>query len=114
MSVKLLTKHHLKFLSLKGGCTGPSESTLVKMPHCWKSDVVAHMFVLPILSIISLEQCLKSMRLFYDAARIAENMKHVHTSTCNINLYIGASGRPQPLGVMVLTLLQTGILPNPI
>ena len=25
------------FLSLKGGCTGSSESTLVKMPHCWKS-----------------------------------------------------------------------------
>ena len=37
MSVKLLTDHHLRFLSLKGGCTGSSESTLVKMPHCWKS-----------------------------------------------------------------------------
>ena len=41
MSVKLLTKHHFEFLSLKGGCTGSSESTLVKMPHCWKSHVVA-------------------------------------------------------------------------
>ena len=30
MSVKLLTKHNLEFLSLKGGCTGLSESTLVK------------------------------------------------------------------------------------
>ena len=30
MSVKLLTEHHLEFLSLKGGCTGLSESTLVK------------------------------------------------------------------------------------
>ena len=30
MSVKLLTKHHLELLSLKGGCTGSSESTLVK------------------------------------------------------------------------------------
>ena len=28
MSVKLLTEHHLEFLSLKGGCTGSSESTL--------------------------------------------------------------------------------------
>ena len=27
-SVKLLTEHHLEFLSLKGGCTGSSESTL--------------------------------------------------------------------------------------
>ena len=42
MSVKLLTEHHLEFLSLKGGFTGSSESPLVKMPHCWKSHVVAH------------------------------------------------------------------------
>ena len=34
MSVKLLTEHRLEFVSLKGGCTGLSESTLVKMPHC--------------------------------------------------------------------------------
>ena len=33
MNVKLLTKHHLEFLSLKGGYTCSSESTLVKMPH---------------------------------------------------------------------------------
>ena len=30
MTLKLLTEHHLEFLSLKGGCTGLSESTLVK------------------------------------------------------------------------------------
>ena len=30
MGVKLLTEHHLEFLSFKGGCTGSSESTLVK------------------------------------------------------------------------------------
>ena len=30
MIVKLLTEQHLEFLSLKGGCTGSSESTLVK------------------------------------------------------------------------------------
>ena len=44
MSVKLLTEHHLEFLKLKGSCTGLSESTLVKMPHCWKSHVTAHIF----------------------------------------------------------------------
>ena len=43
MSVKLLTEHHLEFLSFKGCCTGSSESTHVKMPHCWKSHVAAHM-----------------------------------------------------------------------
>ena len=39
MSVKLhvLTEHHFEFPKLKGGCTGSSESTLVKMPHCLKS-----------------------------------------------------------------------------
>ena len=41
MSVKLLTEQHLEFLSLKGGCTGSSESTLVKKPHCCKSHVMA-------------------------------------------------------------------------
>ena len=45
MNVKLLTEHHLEFLSLKGGCTGSSESTLVKMPHCWKSHVTAQILV---------------------------------------------------------------------
>ena len=40
--VKLLTEHHLEFLSLKGGCRGSSESTFVKMPHCWKSHVTTH------------------------------------------------------------------------
>ena len=42
MIVKLLTEQHLGFLSLKGGCTGSSESTHVKMPHCWKSHATAH------------------------------------------------------------------------
>ena len=46
MSVKLLTEHHLEFRSLNGGCTGSSESTLVKMPHCWKSHVAAQLCVM--------------------------------------------------------------------
>ena len=41
MTVKLLTEHHLEFLSLTRGCTCSYESTLVKMPHCWKSHVMA-------------------------------------------------------------------------
>ena len=39
----LLTEDHLEFPSLKRGCTGPSEPTLVKTPHCWKSHVVAQL-----------------------------------------------------------------------
>ena len=45
MIVKLLIEHHLEILSLKGGCTGSSESTLVKMPHCWKSHAADHMYM---------------------------------------------------------------------
>ena len=37
MSAKQLTEYHLEVLSLKIGCTGSSESTLVKLSHCWKS-----------------------------------------------------------------------------
>ena len=44
MSDKLLTEHHLEFLSLKGGCTGSSESPVVKMPHCCKSHVAAQLY----------------------------------------------------------------------
>ena len=43
MTVKVMTEHHLECLSLTGGCTDSSESTLVKMPHCWKSHFAAHM-----------------------------------------------------------------------
>ena len=42
MTVKLLTEHHLEFLSVKGGCTSSSESTHAKMPHCWKSHATSH------------------------------------------------------------------------
>ena len=44
MTVKLLTEQNFEFASLTGGCTGSSKSTLVKMPHCWKSHVAAHIF----------------------------------------------------------------------
>ena len=43
MIVKLLTEHHLEFLSLKGAFGGSSESTLVKMSNCWKSHATAQM-----------------------------------------------------------------------
>ena len=43
MIVKLLTEHHLNFLSLKGGCRGSSESTFVKMSNFWKSHATAQL-----------------------------------------------------------------------
>ena len=45
MIVTLLTEHHMEFLSLKGGCRGWSESTLVKMPHCWKFHALAQIII---------------------------------------------------------------------
>ena len=47
MSVKLhvLTEHNLELLSLKEGCIGSPESTLVKMPHCWKSHAAAQLIM---------------------------------------------------------------------
>ena len=46
MIAKLLTEHHLEFLSLKGGCRGSSESALVKMSNCWKSRAAAQFILL--------------------------------------------------------------------
>ena len=43
MTVKLLTEQHLRFLSLKEGCTGSCVSIQVKMPHCWQSHVGAQL-----------------------------------------------------------------------
>ena len=43
MNIKLLNQHNLEFLSLKEGNTGSSESIHVKMSHCWKSHVAAHL-----------------------------------------------------------------------
>ena len=61
MSVKLLTELYLEFLSLKGDCTGSSESTLVKMPHCLKSHVTAYIYFncqnLKNTSFITVESC---------------------------------------------------------
>ena len=54
MTVKLQTEHHLEFLSLNGGCRGSSESTHVKIPHCWKSHALAHMVICYMLRVMPL------------------------------------------------------------
>ena len=46
----LLMEHHLKFLSLTGGCTGSNESTLVQMTHRHGSygptqDILVHLYL---------------------------------------------------------------------
>ena len=44
----------MEFLSLKGGCTGSAESTLVKIPHCWKPHVMAQLCITKLLFISEL------------------------------------------------------------
>ena len=51
MNIKLLTEYHLESVSLKGGCTGSFEATLVKKTHCWKSHVVAHLSMLSMVEV---------------------------------------------------------------
>ena len=64
MTVKLLTEHHLGFLSLKGGCIGLSESTLVKMPDCWRSNVASQLCVNPFTAVYKCTQYAGGNRLF--------------------------------------------------
>ena len=60
MIVKLLTEHHLEFLSFKGGCRGSSKSTHVKMPHCLKSHALAHLMIpfIPKTGLLTCPLCL--------------------------------------------------------
>ena len=68
MIVKLLTEYHLEFLSLKDGCRGSSESTLIKMSHCWKSHDVAHIFSLVSVTIYLYDLlCVKKLSTFIQA-----------------------------------------------
>ena len=53
MSVKLLTEHHVEFLSSKEGCSGSSGSSLVKMPHFWKSHVTVHINIKVVMFYVS-------------------------------------------------------------
>ena len=53
MTVKLLIEHNFEFLSLKGGCTCSSESTHIKIPHCWESHVTVHLSIQNLISPLS-------------------------------------------------------------
>ena len=70
MSVKLLTEHHLEFLSLKAGCTCSSESTLVKIPHCWKSHVTAHLLFSLCTSFITFLQVCLEQAMDWDSTMV--------------------------------------------
>ena len=82
MIVKLLTEHHVEFLSLDRGCSGSSDSTHVKMPHSWKSHVTAQLFL--VFSSQSLEMQDKSDadQLFLTEAVAMDLDKLWYQKTC--------------------------------
>ena len=74
--IKLLTEHHLEFLSLKGGSRGSSESTHVKMPHCWKSHALAH------IKVTSIQGCHSILHFkFPDFTLLKADNDHSHPLT---------------------------------
>ena len=76
MNIKLLTKQHFECLSLKGGCTGSSESTHVKMPHCWKSHAMAQ------LSLLDTRSC--DIFFYKNRQKYSFNKRHTFNSlTCS-------------------------------
>ena len=58
MIVKLLTEHHLEFLSLKGGCRGSSESTLEKCQIVGNFMPRLILYVCGILGILDKRLCI--------------------------------------------------------
>ena len=70
MNVKVLTEYHLEFLNLKGGCTGSSKSTLIKMPQCWKSHTTAHLYVNNLVGDVNAIFCISIMATEQDVQGI--------------------------------------------
>ena len=65
MAVKLLTEHHSEIQSLKGGCTGSSEPTLVKIEHCWKSHLYYPWDIERAFKASYIRTCTKIMRMLF-------------------------------------------------
>ena len=102
MTVKLQTKHHSEILSLTGGCTGSSESTLVKMPHCWKSHDTAHLVA------IAAETSLLKSRIFSDfySSLYVVLVLIDHLSLFTMTDLIEQSRLPKEMFVEILTLKE--------
>ena len=85
MIVKLLTEHHLEFLTLKGGCRGSSESTLVKcqivgnlMPRLiFKYLIVSSMLIREYWSPVGFEKVHVGIWMSYEEMHLAEEMAHL-------------------------------------
>ena len=74
MTLRLLIEHHLEFLSLKGGYTGSSDNTPVKMPQCWIYHVMTQISCLWFCFIVGIRELYAH---FFD-----------YSFTCNITAFI--------------------------
>ena len=85
MNAKLLTEHHLEFISLKGGCTGSYESTLVKMTHCWKSHATAQLLFM--VRDIKIMRFLAHLIDCHDPGRTVTREPDTHSGSFNNAVY---------------------------
>ena len=76
MTVKLLTEQTLEFLSLTGGFTGVSKSTLVKKPHFWKSHAAVHLLLSVLIQDLFTELKRAMTMLRRDAEALAVRIYH--------------------------------------
>ena len=111
MIVNLLTEYLLECLSVKGGCTCSSESTHVKIPHCWKSHALAQIiFLNPDFVYIAAKLCLTDTTTgvsqvqlnsladgVHISAKVLDNLKNSAVShTARIELHnVGGQVVPQ-------------------
>ena len=92
MTLKLLTKQHLEFLSLTGGCKGLSESIQVKIPHGWKSHRSSIMHD----SIQCSRQCNSFIMLYLGSVgmeRVISDPCYKGTCQISYNLYVKFHGQ---------------------
>ena len=81
MNVKLLTEHHLEFLILNRGCTGSSESTLVKIQYCCKSNSVAYFMC---FTVYYADLCINSVKSTSEGI----NINYTDITKCKIGWYV--------------------------
>ena len=96
MTVELLTEHHLEFLSLIGGFTGSYETTLVKMPRCWKSHVTAQFCRLSSASSIHYHDiglCSRRSVIMFGLCFMPLTFGVVENSVCSSTSFIWASSQ---------------------
>ena len=90
MIVKLLTEHHLKYLSLKGGCRGSSESSHVKEETCNNIIMDQNLGIWPhwMLNDYQTKHILHRQNLFKRRHKIANKMVLILIKSLNCKVKI--------------------------